>query len=272
MLKQRILTAIPLAAFVVWGMLTQPENIIFYALLVLILISGWEWARLSGIKNKALRGAYALLVSVCSYFVQQFIYSEPQWLNIILSFTVLAWVVATYHMFSKGPQAANDSFSIIKLFIGFVVLIPPVLALLIIRAEGVWWLFYCLSIVWIADIGAYFSGKRFGKNKLAPRLSPGKTKEGMYGAVFATAIYSFIFGLIFELKAIELLMLLIIASLATFISVAGDLFLSLLKREKGLKDTGNILPGHGGILDRVDSILSAAPFLALFLSLVIFND
>jgi len=121
------------------------------------------------------------------------------------------------------------------------------------------------------EFGAYFSGKRFGKNKLAPKLSPGKTKEGMYGAVFATAIYSFIFGLIFELKIIELLMLLIIASLATFISVAGDLFLSLLKREKGLKDTGNILPGHGGILDRIDSILSAAPFLALFLSLVIFN-
>jgi len=142
MLKQRILTAIPLAALVVWGMLTQPENIIFYALLVLILISGWEWARLSGIKNNMLRGGYAILISVCSYFAQQFIYSEPQWLNIVLSITVLAWLVATYHMFSKGPQAANDSLSIIKLFIGFIVLIPPVLALLIIRAEGVWCVFF----------------------------------------------------------------------------------------------------------------------------------
>jgi len=271
MLKQRVLTAIPLAALVIWGILTQPENIIFYSLLVVMLISGWEWARLSGVQNSALRAVYALLIVAGAYVSQAVITNNPQWLTAVLSLTVLGWFIAIYHMFSKGPQPANQSLSIAKLFIGIVALIPPVLALVLVRSEGTWWLFYCLSIIWVADIGAYFSGKRFGKNKLAPKLSPGKTKEGMYGAVFATTVYSFLAAFFFELQVIEIFMLLIIASLATFISVAGDLFVSLLKREKDLKDTGHILPGHGGILDRIDSVLSSAPFLALFLNLVIFN-
>ena len=270
MLKQRVLTAIPLAALVIWGILTQPENIIFYSLLVVMLISGWEWAQLSGVQNSALRAVYALLI-VAGVYVSDKVITDPQWLTVVLSLTVLAWFIAIYHMFSKGPQPANQSLSIAKLFIGVVALIPPVLALVLVRSEGSGWLFYCLSIIWVADIGAYFSGKRFGKNKLAPKLSPGKTREGMYGAVFATTVYSFLAAFLFELQVIEIFMLLIIAALATFISVAGDLFVSLLKREKDLKDTGHILPGHGGILDRIDSVLSSAPFLALFLSLVIFN-
>lgn len=277
MLKQRILTAIPLAVLVIWGILTQPVDIIFYALLLVIFISGWEWAGLSGIQNsgvqnKILRLIYAGFITGMVFVAQKFIDSNPQWLNLVLGLTVLGWFVAIFHMFTKGPQTVGQNISIKKLFIGLVALVSPVLALVYIRGEGAWWLFYCLSIVWIADIGAYFSGKRFGRNKLAPNLSPGKTKEGLYGAVFATASYSFIMGFaFFELQALQILMLLIITVLAAYVSVAGDLFISLLKREKGLKDTGNILPGHGGILDRIDSVLSSAPFFALLLSLVIFN-
>jgi len=271
MLKQRVLTAIPLAALVIWGILSQPEDVIFYSLLVVVLISGWEWAKLSGVNSVFIRVIYALVIGVAAYFSQTKLVGDYQALNMVLSFTVLFWLLAIYHMFSKGPQPANQSLSLIKLSIGLIILISPVLALMLIRAESSQWLFYSLSIVWIADIGAYFSGKRFGKNKLAPKLSPGKTKEGMYGAVFATSFYSVVAGLLFELQAIELLMLLIISALATFISVAGDLFISLLKREKGLKDTGNILPGHGGVLDRIDSVLTSAPLLALLLNLVVFN-
>jgi len=271
MLKQRVLTAIPLAALVIWGILTQPENIIFYSLLVVILISGWEWARLSGVKNAGLRALYAVVITAGAFFSQQFISSYPQWINSLLLLVVTGWLVAIYHMFSKGPQPANQSLSVVKLFVGVVALITPVVALMLVRSESAQWLFYCLSIVWIADVGAYFSGKRYGKNKLAPKLSPGKTREGMYGAVIATAAYAFMAGLFFDLKIIEILMLLIISTLATIISVAGDLFVSLLKREKDLKDTGNILPGHGGILDRIDSVLTSAPLLALLLNLVIFN-
>lgn len=271
MLKQRVLTAIPLAVLVIWGILTQPAEVIFYALLFVLSIAGWEWARLSGVKNVIARVVYAASVIASIYLIDYFDLLSGSALNLLFAFTVVAWVAATYHMFVKGPRQSADSISIAKLIVGFIVLIPPMFALMQIRLEGAEWLFYCLSIIWVADIGAYFSGKRFGKIKLAPSLSPGKTREGLYGAMFATSVYSFLAGYYFELQVIQVFMLLVIAALATFISVIGDLFISLMKREVGLKDTGMILPGHGGVLDRIDSVTSSAPFLALFLSMVIFN-
>jgi len=273
MLKQRVLTALPLTALIIWGIFTQPAETIFYALLLLTLIAGWEWSALSGISSKPLRGVYALSIVVLVYISQQIINAHPQWLSMVLLFSVLVWLVAIFHMFGKGPQDANQQFSKIKFLLGFVFLIPPILALMLIREQpdGKSWLFYCLSIVSFADTGAYFAGKRFGKNKLAPMISPGKTKEGLYGGVFVTASYSVLAGVYFELQAIQMVMLLIITVLSTFVSVTGDLFVSLLKRERGLKDTGHILPGHGGILDRIDSIISSVPFIALLLSAVIFN-
>jgi len=270
MLKQRILTAIPLAVLVIWGILTQSTDVIFYALIAIIVISGWEWARLSGVKNIVLRIVYAVLMGVLVFVSQEYIAKYPQLLNPVLSVSVIFWLIATYHMFSKGPSVDTDGVSLFKIVLGLLVLLPPILALMYIREQSSLWLFYCLSIIWVADIGAYFSCKRFGKNKLAPKLSPGKTKEGLYGAVFATAIYSYLASFVFELQVIQTLLLLIIAALATYISVAGDLFFSLLKREQNLKDTGNILPGHGGILDRIDSVTSSAPLFALLLGQVIF--
>ncbi|VAW67274.1 Phosphatidate cytidylyltransferase [hydrothermal vent metagenome] len=272
MLKQRVLTALPLAAFIIWGIFTQPVSIIFYALLLITAIAGWEWSALSGISNKALRAGYALSVAALAYASHHIIERYPQWLSLVLLATVVLWLMAIFHMFTRGPQDANQLFSKTKFLLGFAFLIPPVLALLLIRKqpEGEIWLFYCLSIVSFADIGAYFAGKRFGKTKLVPKISPGKTREGLYGGVFVTASVSVLAGLYFELQAIPMVMLLIITVLSTFVSVAGDLFVSLLKRERGLKDTGHILPGHGGILDRIDSIISSAPFIAFLLSVVIF--
>ena len=271
MLKQRILTAIPLAALIIWGVLTQSSDVIFYALVTIIVISAWEWARLSGVENIVYRIVYAAVMGVLVFLSQQVMVKYPELLNPLLSFSVVFWLVAIYHMFATGPKVDAAGISLLKVILGVVVLLPPILALMQIREQSSLWLFYCLSIIWVADIGAYFSGKRFGKNKLAPHLSPGKTKEGLYGAVFATAVYSYLASLVFELQAIQTLLLLIIAALATYISVAGDLFFSLLKREQNLKDTGNILPGHGGILDRIDSVTSSAPLLALLLGQVIFN-
>jgi len=125
--------------------------------------------------------------------------------------------------------------------------------------QGADWLFYALALVWVADIGAYFSGKKFGKNKLAPNISPGKTKEGLVGAVIATSIYTLVASYYFELDTEHSALLVLLSVILTFISVSGDLYFSFLKREAGLKDSGNILPGHGGILDRIDSVLAAMP-------------
>lgn len=271
MLKQRILTAVPLAVLVLWGIFTQPAEIIFYALLLVITIAGWEWARLSGVLNPFARALYALFIVTLSYLSNQWVTQYPQMLHSILSFSVVFWLFASYYMFNKGPRGLQSSVSWAKLLLGVLVLLPPIMALVYLREQSHLWLLYGMSIVWVADIGAYFSGKRFGKTKLAVHLSPGKTKEGLYGAVFLTAVYSYLASLFFGLSPVTSLMLMIITVLATYISVAGDLFFSLLKREQGLKDTGSILPGHGGILDRVDSLMSSAPFLALLLGMVIFN-
>jgi phosphatidate cytidylyltransferase len=129
--------------------------------------------------------------------------------------------------------------------------------------QGPAWLFYALSVVWVADIGAYFSGKKFGKNKLAPHISPGKTKEGFAGAVMATTIYTLVASYYFELNTELAFILVMLSIIITFISVSGDLYISFLKREAGLKDSGMILPGHGGMLDRIDSMLAAMPVFLL---------
>ncbi len=270
MLKQRVLTALPLAALAIWGILTQPASVILYALLLFTSVAGWEWARLSGVQSLFARAAYAAVTVLLCYVLQSWLINLPDVLLSIMAFTVAFWCVSTYRMFMRGP-VADDSLSVAKLLMGVVVLVSPLIALMFIREQGADWLLYVLSIVWIADIGAYFSGKRYGRIKLAPGLSPGKTREGLYGAMFATSCFSLMFAIYKEMQLIDTVILLIIAALATVISVIGDLFISLLKREKGLKDTGAILPGHGGVLDRIDSVTSSAPFFALLLSLVYFN-
>lgn len=273
MLYKRILTAIPLAVLAIWFILSQSSTALLYALLVVNLIAGWEWSRLSGIGNGLLRAVYAGLVSAASYAVYVYLQAHENLFLTVMIVSVVWWLMLIYRMSVRDPGPATDQFSSIKLVAGLVTLVPPVLAIVHIHnlEQGAYWLLYVLSIVWIADTGAYFSGKRFGRVKLVPKLSPGKTREGMYGAILATSLFSLAAAAFFELDFIRTLLLLIISFFATLYSIAGDLFISLLKRERGVKDTGAILPGHGGILDRIDSITSSAPFLALLLTMMIFN-
>ena len=271
MLWQRVLTAIPLALLVIWLIFFQPVESLFYAFLVVAVIAGWEWARLSGIENNILRIAYGLVTAAAVWFINLNIGSQVFfWLMLAV---VAWWTYIIYRLTVTVPAAASASFSAKKFIIGFITLVPPILALVNIRGfeQGSAWLFYVLSIVWVADIGAYFSGRRFGKVKLAPEISPGKTREGLYGGVMLTSLYTIMAAVYFNLDFIQMLMLLIAAFFATLFSVGGDLFISLYKRERGIKDSSNILPGHGGILDRIDSITSSVPLFALILNAVILN-
>jgi phosphatidate cytidylyltransferase len=120
-------------------------------------------------------------------------------------------------------------------------------------------LLYLLSLVWVADIGAYFSGRRFGRNKLAPAISPGKTREGLIGGLLANLLWMLVVYWISQGWGIALLPFLLVGVATSLISVVGDLFESVLKREAGVKDSGSLLPGHGGVLDRVDSLIAATP-------------
>ena len=263
MLYQRILTAIPLAAFVGWMIFFQPTSVFFYFVLLIVLIAGYEWAKLSGIDNLYLRYVFALFVTVIAWALKQYAADHALW---VIYIAVMWWFSISYYLKFAKPKSPTSELRPDKLLVAFIVLPAAALSMEKVHSmhvgidwQGPAWLFYALSLVWVADIGAYFSGKKFGKNKLAPDISPGKTKEGLYGALLATSLYTLLASYYFELTNERAIILVLLSVILTFISVSGDLYFSFLKREAGLKDSGNILPGHGGILDRVDSVLAAMP-------------
>jgi phosphatidate cytidylyltransferase len=273
MLYQRILTAIPLAALVFWMIFFQPTSVFFYFILFVVLISGYEWAKLSGVNNVVVRTGFAMLITAVAWVIQQYATDYAIWSVYV---AVLWWFGITYYLKFAKPKAANSDLKLDKLFIAFIVLPAAAIAMQQIHSlhigsdwQGPYWLFYALSLVWVADIGAYFSGKKFGKNKLAPLISPGKTKEGLIGAVVATSLYTILASYYFVLDIEHAALLVVLSIILTFVSVSGDLYISYLKREAGLKDSGNILPGHGGILDRIDSVLAAMPVFLVGFSLFI---
>jgi len=275
MLYQRILTAIPLAAFVCWIIFFQPTSVFFYFALFIVLISAYEWAKLSAVQNISIRGVYALVITAIAWAIQQYADDYVPWSIFI---AVMWWFSITFYLKFAKPKAASTDLKLDKLLVAFLVLPAAALAMEKIHAfqagphiQGPALLFYALSLVWVADIGAYFSGKKFGKNKLAPHISPGKTKEGLLGAVITTTLYTLAASYYFDLDRDRAIMLVMLSVIVTFISVTGDLYISFLKREAGLKDSGNILPGHGGMLDRVDSVLAAMPVFTLGFSWWIYS-
>jgi phosphatidate cytidylyltransferase len=134
----------------------------------------------------------------------------------------------------------------------------------VLRDSGAVWLLFVLLLVWTADIGAYFAGRRWGKRKLAPRVSPGKSWEGVYGGLAATTLLAMLFALWQPLGPMGGVALVVITAVVTLTSVLGDLFESMLKRYRNIKDSSQLLPGHGGVLDRIDSLTAAIPIFALF--------
>lgn len=275
MLLLRIFTAIPLALVVIWLILFQPTDGFVYLLYLVSVIAGFEWGRLSGCKNKWANAAYASLVTMMSVLLILKAAYAIEWL---IYGSVLFWLAITLKIRTmrslKRIEKKPDETSTIKLVIGALVISSAVLAMWSVhRSEnGAYWLMYGLALVWVADIGAYFSGKKFGKNKLAESISPGKTIEGLCGALVLTSLYTLIAGYYFDLNGSQTISLLLISLLLTVVSVVGDLYESTLKREMGLKDSGNILPGHGGILDRIDGVLSVMPVYSVALHYLLIHS
>jgi phosphatidate cytidylyltransferase len=257
MLLQRILTAIPLAVAIIWIILFQPGKVFFWLTMVITAVAAYEWAKLAGLK---ITGQVIYLLLMCAIpwlmmnyaegFVHAYVYTGVIW-----------WLAVCVYLFKAHPVKTGDIVSPYKLAAGVLVIPAAVLAMNEVhqQPEGPQWLMYGLMLVWVADIGAYFSGKRFGRNKLAPAISPGKTREGLYGAIVSVSLYTAIAAYYFGLDILSAGYLLLLAAVLTLVSVAGDLYESVLKREHGVKDSGAILPGHGGILDRIDSVLAAMP-------------
>ena len=258
MLKQRLMTGIVLiVAFLCLLFYTTAE--VFCLLTGLItLAAAWEWTRLMGMKSKSRRIFYLIFISAA--LIGALLISVPLMLIFALVFWLLMIPLVLYY-----PRAAFWKKSVLNQgLMGFFVLVPSWLAINFLRSvEQGQYLLLFFVLICAADSGAYFSGKLFGKTLLAPRVSPGKTREGLYGGLLAATLVTLLPLLYFGVPYHLWIYTFLLSWLTILFSVLGDLFESMLKRSENLKDSGKLLPGHGGLLDRIDSITAAAPVFAL---------
>jgi len=281
LLKQRIITALIIAPAAIAAIFYLPMTYFAGLLMAILAIGAWEWARFMGITSKFTRLTYAAITSALIASIWLLLPVEQTWFIItglqveitsLLWVAVLWWCIAAFFMFSYPKSSAlwAKNKVIIALF-GWLTIIPTWLAFMVLRTnnyaldefQGAQLLMYLFMLVWSADVGAYFVGKSMGKHKLMPNVSPGKTIEGFLGGVVCAAILTVIVGLSLNWSSDEFITALLVTTLITSVSVLGDLTESMFKRQAGVKDSGTILPGHGGILDRIDSLTATAPVFAL---------
>jgi phosphatidate cytidylyltransferase len=276
MLKQRILTALILIPLVVLAVYLMPVP--YFVLLVglIVLLAGWEWTTLVGINcwtGRILFQAGLILPMLGIYFWTYILEFAAQLTNFpeirtqsgviewLVVLPVLFWLVVMV-LIRNTPQAfLNLKVKLTyKGLIGWFILLSAWMFFYRLKAfYGADMAMYFLVLIWLADIAAYFTGKKYGDRKLAPEISPGKTLAGFYGALASAVVCAIVLSLIFEFHLIVLFDFALLSVLTVLVSVYGDLFISVVKRQGGFKDSGSLLPGHGGILDRIDSIIAAAP-------------
>ena len=263
MLKQRIITALLLLPIALGGFfLLEGAN---FALFIgaVITLGAWEWAQLAGISSQPKRCAYAAVVAT----LMGVLYLCPALAWPLLLLAMLWWVVATLLVLSYPDSSRFWVGRPVRLLIGLIVLLPAWQGLVILKqmpyANGL--ILAVMVLVWGADIGAYFSGRAFGKRKLAPQVSPGKSWEGVYGGLLLCLLLTLALGYYQQWPFAQHLFALSGTVVVVMISVVGDLTESMFKRNAGIKDSSNLLPGHGGILDRIDSLTAAIPVFAVLL-------
>jgi phosphatidate cytidylyltransferase len=269
MLKQRILTGIVLVAVVLGVLLLLPASWFLVCMGGVVLLGAWEWTRLAGLQNLKARAAYVTLVLLALplLYIQ-----DPSQRRLVLVAGCLWWV---YACFLVRRYPAMDTLwrqRWLPAVAGLLVLLPGWSALVSLSMSGAHLLpiLLLLGMVSAADIGAYFAGRAFGRHKLAPQVSPNKTWEGFAGGMCCSCAVAVLFGaaagLGGPLTPQSLLKVLAASLSVAVVSVVGDLFESMVKRMAGVKDSGTLLPGHGGVLDRIDSIAAALPLFAVTLN------
>lgn len=270
MLLQRVLTALILVPLTVMAIWLSSEPVFATILSIAFLAAMWEWASLAGVKANIGRGAMLLLCS-CLFALLWWM-RETMLAPLAIAAGVVWWLVAClwlrHFAFGAAPTLENRA---IKLLAGLFVIVPAWMALVSIHSHsphGHWWVLLTLVIVWASDIGAYFSGRTFGKRKLAPQISPGKTWAGAYGAMVAGLLVAEIGGWLLGVRGAQLVSLAVLAAVTVAVSIIGDLIESLMKRHAQVKDSGTIFPGHGGLMDRLDSVFAATPVFAAGLLLL----
>jgi len=277
MLLQRIITASILASLIALGVFLLPIEYFSLLMAIIALVGGWEWCSLIGIRSPIKRGLFLVLMVIPMLGIQfwtqllEVAATILDWTDIRTYSGALEWLVVAPVLFwiLMMVMIRNSPGGILKLqlkmrykiFIGWFILLATWMFMSRLRSfYGPEMTMYFLLLIWTADVAAYFVGKKYGTVKLSPEISPGKTVQGMYGALASGALCGGILCLIYLFPMMISADFVLLSALTVLISIYGDLFFSVVKRQRGVKDSGSILPGHGGILDRIDSIVAAAPF------------
>ncbi|MEA9977913.1 MULTISPECIES: phosphatidate cytidylyltransferase [unclassified Pseudomonas] len=263
MLKQRIITALILLPIALFGFFLLEGTSFAVFIGVVVTLGAWEWARLAGFTAQVARIIYAALIAALLWLM----YVLPDLAPWVLGAAVLWWLLATFLVLTFPETSRHWSSAACKLVIGLLILLPAWQGLVLIKQWelGNWLILSVMVLVWGADIGAYFSGKAFGKRKLAAKVSPGKSWEGLFGGLLASLLITTVVGIFRGWSGSQFALGLLGAAVVVLISVVGDLTESMFKRQSGVKDSSNLLPGHGGVLDRIDSLTAAIPVFAVLL-------
>lgn len=262
-LRKRVSTAVVLALVLLVILLGLPPWATVAAVTVMLLAGAWEWSAFLRLPAAAWRLAYVALIAVLLPLAWRVSF-DPDGRQSILLAAVLWWLGALVWIAFAPRRVARWAAALA----GVMALVPSWLALVWLRLappQGKWWVLFVLVLVWVADIGAYFFGRRFGRVRLAPEVSPGKTWEGVLGGAAVSAVVAVGGSVWFH---VPLVVFLPLCLAAVGFSIIGDLTESLLKRFAGMKDSGTVFPGHGGVMDRIDSLTGAAPVLLLGLTLL----
>ena len=260
--RQRITTALVLAPLPILGILLLPTPWLAAFVAAALLAGLWEWTRLAGLDaplpRAAVLTANALMIAALAWG------AGPTLMPVKLVARLgVAWWLVVMLWLSRPTLAAADTpgARAAKLLAGSLCVIPAWCAVAWLHAEpqGARWTLFAIALVWAADSGAYFAGSKFGRHKLAPAISPGKTWEGVLGGMATAMLLAVIALPLLGAAWPQLPALAVLTAVTAAVSVVGDLFESLMKRHAGMKDSGTIFPGHGGVMDRIDSLLAALP-------------
>ena len=272
MTKTRVIAALVMAPVAIAAILLLPTQWLVALVALVFLIGMWEWFKLAEIDDTLSRTVLLIANLLLMVLLVWASAGSLVLFQIVTLVGVAWWCVALLWLRFYSFASDHETYArVFKLAAGTLAIVPAWCALGLIHASqpnGHLWLFTALTIVWAADSGAYFAGRQFGgkvfgSRKLAPRISPNKTIEGLLGGLVAGLITAGVFGWLAGVQMSQFGWLMLVTAVAVLASVLGDLFESLLKRHAGAKDSGHIIPGHGGVLDRIDGVLAALPVFAL---------
>lgn len=272
--RTRVIAAAVMLPVAVLAVLFLPSAILAAAIGLLMMVGLWEWSVLAGLSGLVARAAYLVVNAIALAGLAWAAGPELAPIKLATLAGVAWWLLVPIWLLHFDFARQDTAWSrALKLFAGSAGVIPAWSALFWLHhgaaglghapSQGPVWTLFVLLVVWAADTGAYFAGSRWGRRKLAPRISPGKSWEGLFGGLFLAMLVSAAAVPVLRLGWGQLPQLLMLVMLTVLVSIAGDLFESLVKRHAGAKDSSHLIPGHGGVLDRIDSLLAALPVFVL---------